>query len=156
MNNIYKLYHERIDNDAETQLIESVDQIDEAIILTAIAAGLAAGVIFRVIDSVRGTKPKVRHYIKGLISWAFSEYDSGTLSINAIRRAAYDTMREDNDIRDEFGQSSSKLLSKQLLKGLRKGSKEFTKILGNVIGRIAKRANMSLKDLEKTINTVDL
>jgi DNA-binding phage protein len=156
MRDYLKLYHEKLENDAEATLTESLEQVDEAIIMTAIAGAIAAGVIFRVIDGIRGSKPKVRHYIKGLITWAFSDYESGTLSVNDIRRAAYATMKEDKEIRDEFGPSSSKILSKKLLKGLKKGSKEFSELLGNAIGRIAKRAQMSKEDLDKTISTVDL
>lgn len=151
-----KLYNEKIEAEAEEQLLESLEKLDEAAIMLAIGAALAAGALFRIIDGIRGNKPKLRHYIKGIITWAFSEYENGSLSINEIRKAAYATMEEDEEIRAPFGPSSSKILSKQLLKGLKKGSREFSRILGEAIGRIATRANMSKSDLDKTIKTVDL
>lgn len=154
-----KLYQEQLKQDdqkVEDQLMESLEQLDEVAILTAVGVAMAAGAIFRIIDGIRGNKPKVRHYLKGIITWAFSEYSDGTLSINAIRKAAYDTMKEDQEIEDEFGPSSSKILTRKLLKSLKKGSKSANEALGNAIGRIAKRAKMSVQELDKAIKTVDL
>ncbi len=145
------IYNAKIYAEAQEELSEAVEQIDEVIVLTAIVAALAAGVIFRVIDGIRGNKPKVGQYIKGLIKWAIGEYSDGSLSINAIRQTAYEVMKEEQEIEKEFGPSFSKILSKKLLNGVKKGSKEFAKILGEAIGRIAKRADMSKSDLDKVI-----
>lgn len=148
-NNIFESYKETITEEQITYVFDNYRTMNESIILLSIAAGLAAGTIFRIIDGIRGNKPKLTQYIKGLLRWAFSEYKDGSLSINAIRQAAYDVMREDKEIEDQFGPSSSTILSKMVLNGLKKGSKEFAKILGTAIGRIAKRANMSENNLDK-------
>lgn len=152
MTDYIKLYEQqlKLERDTEKDLLESIERLDEFVLL-AIGAALAAGTIFRIIDSLRGNKPGIRHYIKGLITWAFGEYTDGSLSINAIRKAAYETMREDQEIEDEFGPSSSKILSKKILSGLKKGSREFATILGNAIGRIAKSAGMSESELNSTL-----
>jgi len=150
--NYIKLYEQKIIEDkAEAQLLESVEQLDEIVLVTAIAVGLAAGVIFRTIDGIRGSKPKIGQYLKGIVKWAFSEYHDGSLSINDIRKAAYSVMREDQKLEDEFGSGVSKILSKKVLSGLNKGSKEFATILGKAIGRIAKRAGMSKEELNKVV-----
>lgn len=151
MNSIFESYSNTITEEQITYVFDNYNRMNESIIILSIAAGLAAGTIFRIIDGIRGNKPKVSHYIKGLVKWAFSEYKDGSLSVNEIRIAAYETMREDQDIEDQFGPSSSKILSNLLLSGLKKGSKEFAKILGNAIGRIAARANMSESDVDKML-----
>lgn len=148
-----KLYNEKRELEAQEALHEAVQQLDEVIILTAIAAALAAGVIFRTIDSIRGQKPTVAQYIKGLITWAFSEYSDGSLSVNDIRKAAYDTMKEDKELEEEFGQSFSKILSKKILTAVGKGSREFAKVLGDAIGRVAIRAKMSTAELNKILQS---
>jgi len=68
-----------------------------------------------------------------------------------IRKAAYEIMEEDQDTEKEFGDSSSKILSKKVLSGLEKGSREFAKILGQAIGRVAKRADMSKSEVDKLL-----
>jgi len=150
--NYIKLYEQQIKEDkAELNLSEAIEQIDEAILIAAISVALVAGILFRIIDGIKGNKPKITHYIKGIIKWAFSEYSNGSLSINAIRKSAYEVMKEDNEFEDEFGPSFSKILSKKILNGLTKGSKEFAKILGEAIGRIAKRAGLSENELNRML-----
>ncbi len=130
-----KLYESQLKEDnAEECLLEGLEQLDEAILITAIA--------------IRYNKPKIRQYLMAIINWAFEEYD-GSLNINDIRKSAYDIMREDNEMRDEFSPGFSKILSKKVLSGLKKGSKEFAKILGQAIGRIAYEAKMSKEELNR-------
>jgi len=149
MDAIFESYNECLISEKEEQILKEIEQLDE-IIGTAIATLVISGMVLRAADVIMGNKPKLIHYLTAIFTWGSAEHQ-GSLNPLEIRKYAYENLRDAKDIEDEFGPSSSKILSKKLAKGTKSTSIKFAKILGSAIGRIAKRAGLSKLDIDKAI-----